>query len=189
MAQEKSAVLSTHSNYYFAVEGGSALVFLDYFGQAVLTWKGSQYKYQNTLALVTMLDLSSNKLGGEVPDEIMDLVGLIAMNLSRNNLTGQITPKIGQLKSLGFLDFSRNQFFGGIPSSLSHLSDLSVMDLSYNNLSGKIPSGTQLQSFNASTYAGNELCGLPLPNKRPDEDSALGPGKDDANIQKMRINL
>ncbi|KAH9646693.1 hypothetical protein KPL70_024949 [Citrus sinensis] len=183
MAQEKSSVLSVTSKYSFTVEGSLPLTsyVTFYFGQAVLTWKGSQYKYQNTLGLVKMLDLSSNKLGGEVPEEIMDLVGLIAMNLSRNNLTGQITPKIGQLKSLDFLDLSRNRFFGGIPSSLSQLSGLSVMDLSYNNLSGKIPSGTQLQSFNASTYAGNELCGLPLPNKCPDEDLAPPPGKDDAN--------
>ncbi|KAH9677429.1 hypothetical protein KPL71_025371 [Citrus sinensis] len=183
MAQEKSSVLSVTSNYSFISDGGFPLVWYDnsYFGQAELTWKGSQYKYQNTLGLVKMLDLSSNKLGGEVPEEIMDLVGLIAMNLSRNNLTGQITPKISQLKSLDFLDLSRNRFFGGIPSSLSQLSGLSVMDLSYNNLSGKIPSGTQLQSFNASTYAGNELCGLPLPNKCPDEDLAPRPGKDDAN--------
>ncbi|KDO38587.1 hypothetical protein CISIN_1g043041mg [Citrus sinensis] len=183
MAQEKSSVLSVTSEYWFA--GGLQLTTAgDFFsGQAVLTWKGSQYQYQNTLGLVKMLDLSSNKLGGEVPEEIMDLVGLIAMNLSRNNLTGQITPKIGQLKSLDFLDLSRNRFFGGIPSSLSLLSGLSVMDLSYNNLSGKIPSGTQLQSFNASTYAGNELCGLPLPNKCPDGDLPPRPGKDDANTR------
>ncbi|KAK9178911.1 hypothetical protein WN943_028105 [Citrus x changshan-huyou] len=55
------------------------------------------------------------------------------------------------------------------------------MDLSYNNLSSKIPSGTQLQSFDASMYAGNELCDLWLPNRCLDEDSALDPGKDDAN--------
>ncbi|KDO39365.1 hypothetical protein CISIN_1g047152mg, partial [Citrus sinensis] len=142
----------------------------------------SQYEYKSTLGLVKILDLSSNKLGGGVPKEIMDLVGLVALNLSRNNLTGQITPKIGQLKSLDFLDLSRNQFFGGIPSSLSQLSGLSVMDLSYNNLSGKIPLGTQLQSFNELVYAGNpELCGLPLRNKCPDEDSAPSPERDDAN--------
>ncbi|KAL9411725.1 hypothetical protein AB3S75_045348 [Citrus x aurantiifolia] len=39
-------------------------------------------------------------------------------------------------------------------------------------LKGKIPLGTQLQSFNASVYAGNlELCGLPLPNQCPNEES------------------
>ncbi|KAH9648764.1 hypothetical protein KPL70_025727 [Citrus sinensis] len=121
------------------------------------------------------LNLSKNKFSG-----VMDLVGLIALNLSRNNLTGPITPKIGELTSLDFLDLSRNLFSGSIPSSLSQLSGLGVLDLSYNNLSGKIPLGTQLQSFNASVYAGNlELCGLPLANKCPDEESTPSPGTDD----------
>ncbi|KAJ0042373.1 hypothetical protein Pint_17592 [Pistacia integerrima] len=131
---------------------------------AWLTWKGSKYEYKNTLGLVKCLDLSVNKLDGAVPKEIMSLVGLIALNLSRNNFSGSIPSKIGQLKSLDFLDLSRNRFSGEIPSSLSLVNGLGVMDLSNNNFSGKIPIGTQLQSFNASVYAGNpELCGLPLP--------------------------
>ncbi|KAL9411712.1 hypothetical protein AB3S75_045336 [Citrus x aurantiifolia] len=110
----------------------------------------------------------------------MDLVGLIALNLSRNNLIGPITLKIGELTSLDFLDLSRKLFSGSIPSSLSQLSGLGVLDLSYNNLSGKIPLGTQLQSFNASVYAGNlELCGLPLANMCPDEESTPSVGTDD----------
>ncbi|KAH9679493.1 hypothetical protein KPL71_026160 [Citrus sinensis] len=141
---------------------------------------GSENEYKSTLGLVRCLDLSSNKLDGPIPEEIMDLVGLIAVNLSRNNLTGPITPKIGELTSLDFLDLSRNLFSGSIPSSLSQLSGLGVLDLSYNNSSGKIPLGTQLQSFNASVYAGNlELCGLPLANMCPDEESTPSPGTDD----------
>ncbi|KAH9679489.1 hypothetical protein KPL71_026158 [Citrus sinensis] len=151
-----------------------------YLDNVLLTWKGSEHEYKSTLGLVKCLDLSSNKLDGAIPEEIMDLVGLIALNLSRNNLTGSITPKIGELTSLDFLDLSRNLFSGSIPSSLSQLSGLGVLDLSYNNLSGKIPLGTQLQSFNASVYAGNlELCGLPLANKCPDEESTPSPGTDD----------
>ncbi|XP_059654816.1 receptor-like protein EIX2 [Cornus florida] len=49
-------------------------------------------------------------------------------------------------------------------------------------MSGKIPSSTQLQSFDASAYAGNhELCGLPLPNKCPGDETTLEPSvnKDD----------
>ncbi|XP_052289540.1 receptor-like protein EIX1 isoform X2 [Citrus sinensis] len=150
-----------------------------YLDNVLLTWKGSEHEYKSTLGLVKCLDLSSNKLHGAIPEEIMDLVGLIALNLS-NHLTGPITPKIGQLNSLDFLDLSRNQFSRSIPSSLSQLNGLSVLDLSSNNLSGKIPLGTQLQSFNASVYAGNpELCGLPLPNKCPDEESTPLPGRND----------
>ncbi|XP_044505671.1 receptor-like protein EIX2 [Mangifera indica] len=147
-----------------------------YIDSVWLTWKGTKYEYKNTLGLVKYLDLSCNKMIGEIPQEIMNLVGLIALNLSRNNLSGPISPKIGQLKSLDFLDLSRNRFSGEIPSSLSLISRLGVMDLSYNNFSGKIPTGTQLQSFNASVYEGNPgLCGLPLPIKCPGEEPAQAP--------------
>ncbi|XP_052289944.1 receptor-like protein EIX2 [Citrus sinensis] len=155
-------------------------IYYKYLVNLLLTSKGSENEYKSTLGLVRCLDLSSNKLDGAIPEEIMDLVGLIALNLSRNHLTGPITPKIGELTSLDFLDLSRNLFSGSIPCSLSQLSGLGVLDLSYNNLSGKIPSGTQLQSFNASVYAGNlELCGLPLANMCLDEESTPGPGTDD----------
>ncbi|KAK7858691.1 receptor-like protein eix2 [Quercus suber] len=36
------------------------------------------------------------------------------------------------------------------------------LNLSNNNLIGKIPSSTQLQSFDASNFFGNKLCGPPL---------------------------
>ncbi|KAK9178099.1 hypothetical protein WN943_027289 [Citrus x changshan-huyou] len=108
--------------------------YYKYLNNLLLTWKGSENEYKSTLGLVRCLDLSSNKLDGAIPEEIMDLVGLIALNLSRNNLTGPITPKIGELTSLDFLDLSRNLFSGSIPSSLSQLSGLGVLDLSYNNL-------------------------------------------------------
>ncbi|XP_024042893.1 receptor-like protein EIX2 [Citrus clementina] len=165
---------------YFKVLPGTRYYYT-YLVNLLLTWKGNEYEStESTLGLVRCLDLSSNKLDGAIPEEIMDLVGLIALNLSRNNLTGPITPKIGELKSLDFLDLSRNLFSGSIPSSLSQLSGLGVLDLSYNNLSGKIPLGTQLQSFNASVYAGNlELCGLPLPKKCPNEESTPCPGRND----------
>ncbi|KAI9125044.1 hypothetical protein K1719_003660 [Acacia pycnantha] len=131
---------------------------------ASLIWKGRESRYQKTLGLVKSIDFSHNMLTGEIPSELMDLVGLVALNISRNMISGKIPTAIGQLKSLDFLDLSRNHLFGRIPSQLSQIDRLSVMDLSYNNLSGKIPIGTQLQSFDPSAYVGNEgLCGDPLP--------------------------
>ncbi|XP_042005953.1 receptor-like protein EIX2 [Salvia splendens] len=68
------------------------------------------------------------------------------------------------MKMLDSLDLSHNQLSGEIPTSLAEIHTLGVLDLSNNNLLGKIPTSTQLQSFNASTYAGNDgLCGDPLP--------------------------
>ncbi|KAM0052954.1 putative non-specific serine/threonine protein kinase [Helianthus debilis subsp. tardiflorus] len=67
--------------------------------EALLQWKGRQYQYSNTLGLVTSLDLSSNSLNGEIPREITNLSGLVALNLSRNNLTWRI-PTVGRASGL-----------------------------------------------------------------------------------------
>ncbi|XP_021800606.1 probable LRR receptor-like serine/threonine-protein kinase At4g36180 [Prunus avium] len=134
-----------------------------YEDNATFIWKGRMQSYKNTLGLVKIIDLSSNRLTGEIPSEITHLVGLVSLNLSRNQLTGQITPEIGNLQSLDVLDLSRNQIEGRIPTSLSRIDRLGFLDLSFNNLSGEIPIGTQLQSFDPSVYAGNpQLCGPPL---------------------------
>ncbi|XP_050140448.1 tyrosine-sulfated glycopeptide receptor 1-like [Malus sylvestris] len=55
---------------------------------------------------------------------------------------------------------------GKIPWSMTGLNFLTDFIVSYNNLKGRIPMGTQLQSFNASSFEGNpKLCGTPLPNE------------------------
>jgi hypothetical protein len=134
-----------------------------YNDEVSIMWKGIFAKYKSTLGLLKSIDFSSNRLTGEIPSAITDLVGLVSLNLSRNHLTGQITPDIGKLQSLDSLDISRNQIHGAIPTSLARIDRLAYLDLSYNDLSGEIPTGTQLQGFNPSVYAGNsQLCGLPL---------------------------
>ena len=142
-----------------------------YIDKQLLQWKGRELEYKRTLGLVKSIDLSSNKLGGEIPREVTDLLELVSLNLSQNNLIGLIPPTIGQLKALDVLDLSRNQLIGKIPDCLSEITRLSVLDLSNNNLSDRIPLGTQLQSFNSSTYDGNpQLCGLPLLKKCPGDE-------------------
>ncbi|PQQ00111.1 LRR receptor-like serine/threonine-protein kinase GSO2 [Prunus yedoensis var. nudiflora] len=136
---------------------------IPYVDNATIMWKGRKQTYKRTLRLVKTIDLSSNRLTGEIPSEITHLVGLVSLNLSRNQLTSQITPEIGNLQSLDALDLSRNQIEGRIPTSLARIDRLGFLDLSFNNLSGEIPIGTQLQSFDPSVYAGNpQLCGAPL---------------------------
>ena len=184
MAQKGSSILAYDEIPY------SFNKFLSYVDNTLVQWKGKELEYKKTLGLIKSIDFSSNKLIGEIPVEVTDLVELVSLNLSRNNLIGPIPPMIGQLKSLDFLDMSQNQLSGGIPSSLAQIARLSVLDLSNNTLSGKIPYGTQLQSFNASTYEGNSrLCGPPLSKTCPeDEDKSgefsftgLSSKKDDAN--------
>ncbi|XVF78373.1 hypothetical protein PTKIN_Ptkin14bG0126400 [Pterospermum kingtungense] len=134
-----------------------------YVDEALLTWKGQKQKYAKILGLLLLIDLSSNQLTGEIPDGITSLRELAALNLSRNVLTGNIPRKIGQLRKLQALDLSRNKFSGSIPPSLSELMFLGALDLSYNYFSGEIPKGTQLQSFDPSTFSHNHgLCGPPI---------------------------
>ncbi|KAK2991191.1 hypothetical protein RJ640_002305, partial [Escallonia rubra] len=134
----------------------------DRFEDAYVVKKGSEMQYVAILFLVTSMDLSSNNLSGEIPKELTNLVGLQSLNLSGNRLTGMIPNKIGDMKLLESLDFSRNQLSGEIPSSISSLTFLSYLNLSFNNLSGRVPTSTQLQSFNASCFIGNKLCGPPI---------------------------
>ncbi|KAF4363342.1 hypothetical protein G4B88_002089 [Cannabis sativa] len=131
---------------------------------------------------VGIIDLSSNKLIGEIPMELTNLVGLVQLNLSWNSLSGAIPLNIGNLSKLEALDFSHNNFSGQIPIGLAKMSSLAYLDLSYNHLSGTIPTSTQLQSFNASSYVGNDdygLCGLPLLTKCPGDDHPIFKDDDD----------
>ncbi|XP_023919160.1 receptor-like protein EIX2 [Quercus suber] len=117
------------------------------------------------LTSLQILDLSHNKLsGGEIPKEVTSLQELRSLNLSYNLLIGSIPENIGAMGSLESIDFSMNQLSGQIPSSMSSLTFLNHLNLSNNNLTRKIPLSTQLQSFNASDFIGNKLCGLPLSN-------------------------
>jgi Leucine-rich repeat (LRR) protein len=115
---------------------------------------------------VAGIDLSCNKLSGDIPIELTSITSLQILNLSNNHLGGEITSKIGELKNLETLDLSRNQLTGPIPYSLSNLLFLSHFNLSYNLLSGRIPTGPQLKTLtDPSIYEGNlNLCGPPLNN-------------------------
>ncbi|WVZ15030.1 hypothetical protein V8G54_012596 [Vigna mungo] len=110
---------------------------------SIILWtKGRASLYTSILGLVTNVDLSNNKLSGEIPREITYLDGLIYLNLSGNQLSGQIPPSIGNMRLLESIDLSRNQLTGKIPPTIS--------------------TGTQIQSFEALDFVGNNLCGPPL---------------------------
>ncbi|XP_027922956.1 receptor-like protein EIX2 [Vigna unguiculata] len=162
--------------------------FSDHTVISVRLWlKGRGDEYKNFLGLVTSIDLSNNKLVGEIPREITDLNGLIYLNLSHNQLIGHIPQNIGNMGSLLSIDFSRNELSGEIPPTISNLSFLSMLDLSYNHLNGKIPTGTQLQTFDASNFIGNNLCGSPLPincssNDKSYDQNGKGSDKHEVNL-------
>ncbi|CAL9005604.1 unnamed protein product [Prunus brigantina] len=174
LSQKGNTSLSSTHTYDISVDDHSTSR-TNYEDDASFIWKGRMQTYKSTLGLVKRIDLSSNRLTGEIPCEITHLVELVSLNLSRNRLTGQITPEIGNLQSLDSLDLSRNHIDGGIPKSLAQIDRLSFLDLSYNSLSGKIPTGTQLQGFDPSVYVGNpQLCGPPLKKMCADQNEKTG---------------
>ncbi|XP_062076466.1 receptor-like protein EIX2 [Humulus lupulus] len=161
-----------------------------YMNYASVTWKGVEYRYDKLLGLLRIIDLSSNKLNGEIPAELTDLSQMVQLNLSRNNLRGGIPINIGKLTKLLVLDLSHNKIHGKIPISLAEIDFLSYMDLSDNRLSGKIPTGTQLQSFDPSVYAMNlGLCGLPLSKTCQRDDNNEGDDDDEDDGGELWIDL
>ncbi|KAA3454293.1 receptor like protein 30-like [Gossypium australe] len=90
-----------------------------YVDEALFTWKGTKQRYPQ-LGLLLAIDLSCNKLTGEIPEELNSLQELVALNLSRNFFTGKILQKIGhlrQLESFGPSSFSHNTGLCGPPVS------------------------------------------------------------------------
>ncbi|RHN66944.1 putative leucine-rich repeat-containing, plant-type, leucine-rich repeat domain, L [Medicago truncatula] len=146
--------------------------FYSYYVNTIeLFTKGQEYVYDVKPDRRT-IDLSSNSLSGELPLELFHLVQVQTLNLSHNNFVGTIPKDIGCMKNMESLDLSSNKFYGEIPQTMSILTFLGYLNLSYNNFDGKIPIGTQLQSFNASSYIGNpKLCGAPLNNCTAEEES------------------
>ncbi|GKV30367.1 hypothetical protein SLEP1_g39183 [Rubroshorea leprosula] len=151
-----------------------------YADKASVMWKGMERDYGNgNLKNLRIIDLSSNKLTGEIPVQISVLFELVQLNLSRNQLAGRIPSDIGQMRQLESLDLSQNQLSGHLPESMSQLNFLSTLNLSYNNFSGRIPLSTQMQSFNASAFVANpSLCGLPLTPTCPGDEKSKSKSTD-----------
>ncbi|XP_031379338.1 receptor-like protein EIX1 [Punica granatum] len=119
--------------------------------------------YTSALRYLFSIDLSNNRLNGDIPAGLTRLCNLENLNLSQNDLWGGIPPKIANLKKLESLDLSINQLSGPIPQSLSELDSLGYLNLSFNQLSGPIPSSAHLSTFTNESYLGNDaLCGPPL---------------------------
>ncbi|KAL8218444.1 hypothetical protein R6Q57_021817 [Mikania cordata] len=184
-----------------AMKNGSYATYsyVYYYEDMTQVHKGVELEFTKTFKFVINMDLSSNKLVGEIPEALTTLDALMGLNLSYNHFSRGIPENIGNMKSLISLDLSANELTGIIPSSMAVLYFLSYLNLSRNNLSGQIPRGNQLQTLtDPSIYADNAyLCGAPLlkqcsgfenenaPSKKDYEENANKPNKVWFNLDVM----
>ncbi|KAK3185026.1 hypothetical protein Dsin_032312 [Dipteronia sinensis] len=111
---------------------------------------------------LTFIILNNNSISGNVVN-LSSSHKLKHIDLSGNRLYGQISPSLMSLDLLESLQLQDNSLTGPIPEF--NQSSLKVFNVSNNNLEGKIPTTPVLQSFSSVSYSNNhELCGPPSEN-------------------------
>lgn len=129
---------------------------------------------QGNVSNLHVIDLSENKLSGDLPDVFGSFTGLQTLKIGRNNFSGSLPASFGSITTLNSLDVSQNQFNGPLPENLSD--SLESFNASYNKLSGVVPEN--LRKFPLSSfYPGNS--DLQFPNPPP--GSRRGGGGDSSN--------
>ncbi|GKA87818.1 leucine-rich repeat-containing protein [Tanacetum coccineum] len=149
----------------------SAFSALDLLQDLFVNWKKSyQGLPSGNLDIYSLLDLSNNRISGEIPPVLGNLKALKVLNISNNMIFGHIPMSLGNLQAVESLDLSHNEISGSIPQTLDQLGNLTVLDVSFNMLTGKIPRGPKMDSMDDEwSYQNNSgLCGMQINIKCPE---------------------
>ncbi|KAL3905032.1 MAG: hypothetical protein SGILL_009839, partial [Bacillariaceae sp.] len=123
----------------------------------VCEWFGNQCLFLDTLSA---LDLSNNKLKGQIPAILGSLPTLRVLNLDGNSISGSIPQELSSLTALNTLDLSSLQLTGTVPNQLGKLSRVGFMNLANNSLTGSIPPELfQIEALETLGLSNNALHG------------------------------
>uniref|UniRef100_J3MF07 non-specific serine/threonine protein kinase n=1 Tax=Oryza brachyantha TaxID=4533 RepID=J3MF07_ORYBR len=110
------------------------------------------------LSNLVEIDISFNKLSGQIPNDIGEIMELETLFLSDNQFAGSIPESISFLPKLSYLILSNNFLTGPLPQELGKYSILNYLNLSCNQLSGQIPPLLQKEKFKESFLHNPDLC-------------------------------
>lgn len=114
---------------------------------------------------LTRLFLGGNKWEpGPVPSSWSNLLALKELSLKSSQRTGALPDFFGNFTRLIFLDMDNNQFEGTLPTNLGQLTDLEFLLLNRNRFFGAIPPEfAQLTTLRAALLEGNYIMGKATP--------------------------
>ncbi|XP_052301454.1 receptor-like protein 49 isoform X11 [Populus trichocarpa] len=132
-----------HSTPTYNEDGVSSFpMTLENLGMSSCNVTGSFPEFIKNQEKLVYLDLSDNKLGGQIPKWIWNM-SLTYLNLSCNNFDflDQFSNPISLPYSdtLITLDLHANQLPGSFPKAICNCSQLSLLDMSHNHLRSQIP--------------------------------------------------
>ncbi|KAL0555183.1 hypothetical protein IC582_009122 [Cucumis melo] len=114
---------------------GSSVIYLKLHGLNLTGTLGGQL---SNLIDLKQLDVSSNRLTGEIPHNLPPNVTHI--NMAFNHLSQNIPHTLSYMGNLRHLNLSHNTLSGVIGNVFTGLQNLREMDLSYNDFTGDLPS-------------------------------------------------
>ncbi|EEF34948.1 serine-threonine protein kinase, plant-type, putative [Ricinus communis] len=108
------------------------------------------------LESVVTIDLSNNRLSGDIPSLIKNCESLEELYMSRNSFSGPVPAALGEMKGLETLDLSYNHLSGFIPSDLQRLEALQLLNLAFNDIEGVVPCGGVFTNLSRVHLEGNK---------------------------------
>ncbi|KAK9051263.1 hypothetical protein SSX86_027890 [Deinandra increscens subsp. villosa] len=93
----------------------------------------------DSVSRITHLDVSSNRLSGELPDFFHKFPNLTRLAAHSNRFTGGIPSSLTNSPAITSINLRNNSFNGAIKFNCSLIKNLTSLDLGTNNFSGYIP--------------------------------------------------